>query len=86
MESLKYWKPQTFDIATFKWRLHERRNKEFIGNGSDKGKATYNFNELGFRGASPKKKGFKTSIAGREFAHYYEFLSIIIARSEKATY
>lgn len=64
MKGLKFWKPLTFDIATFKWRLHERRNKEFIGNGSDKGKATYNFNELGFRGASPKKKGFKIMSVG----------------------
>jgi hypothetical protein len=29
MKGLKFWKPLTFDIATFKWRLHERRNKEF---------------------------------------------------------
>lgn len=64
MNSLKFWKPNGFDIATYKWRLHERRNKEFIGNGSDKGKATYNFNELGFRGDSPKRTGFKIMSVG----------------------
>ena len=32
MESLKQWKPETFDIASFKWHLSERKNKEIMGN------------------------------------------------------
>ena len=47
MKGLKFWKPETFGISNYKWKLSERINKEFIGNGSDKGKATYKFNELG---------------------------------------
>ena len=64
MESLKQWKPKTFDIANYKWLLKERKNKEFLGNGSDKGDCYYTFNELGFRGDSVKKKGFKVMSLG----------------------
>jgi hypothetical protein len=64
MESLKQWKPKTFDIANYKWLLKERKNKEFLGNGSDKGDCYYTFNELGFRGDSPKKKGTKIMSVG----------------------
>ncbi len=35
MDILNYWKPETFDIASFKWHLKERVNKEILGNGSD---------------------------------------------------
>ena len=59
MESLKFWKPKGFDIASYKWLLEERKNKEILGNGSDTGTCYYTFNELGFRGDSPKKKGLK---------------------------
>ena len=64
MKGLKFWKSETFDISNYKWKLKERINKEFIGNGSDEGKATYNFNEYGFRGDSPKKRGFKIMSVG----------------------
>jgi hypothetical protein len=64
MESLKFWKPETFDIASFKWHLKERVNKEILGNGSDIGSCYYTFNELGFRGDSPKKKGTRIMSVG----------------------
>ena len=44
MESLKFWKPKGFDIASYKWLLEERKNKEILGNGSDPGNCYYSFN------------------------------------------
>jgi hypothetical protein len=64
MESLEFWKPKGFDIASYKWLLEERKNKEILGNGSDTGTCYYTFNELGFRGDSPKKKGLKIMSVG----------------------
>jgi hypothetical protein len=64
MENLKLWKPETFDIASFKWHFSERKNKEIVGNGSDLGSCYYTFNELGFRGDSPKKKGTRVMSVG----------------------
>lgn len=64
MESLKFWKVKGFDIASYKWLLEERKNKEILGNGSDTGTCYYIFNELGFRGDSPKKKGLKIMSVG----------------------
>ena len=64
MESLKFWNPNGFDIASYKWLLKERKNKELLGNGSDAGTCYYTFNELGFRGDSPKKKGLKIMSVG----------------------
>jgi hypothetical protein len=64
MESLKFWKVKGFDIASYKWLLEERKNKEILGNGSDTGTCYYTFNELGFRGDSPKKKGLKIMSVG----------------------
>lgn len=59
MKGLKFWNTEEFDIASFKWKLSERINEELLGNGSDKGNCYYTFNELGFRGDSPKKKNLK---------------------------
>ena len=59
MEALKYWNTEEFDIATYKWSIKERKDKELLGNGSDEGNCYYAFNELGFRGDSPKKKGIQ---------------------------
>jgi hypothetical protein len=64
MKSLNFWKPEGFDIASYKWLLEERKNKEMLGNGSDSGNCYYTFNELGFRGDSPKKKGMKVMSVG----------------------
>lgn len=64
MKSLKYWNTEEFDIASYKWHLKERVDKEILGNGSDKGICYYTFNELGFRGDSPKKKGLRIMSVG----------------------
>jgi hypothetical protein len=64
MKSLKYWTIDGFDIATYKWSIKERINKEIMGNGSDKGNCYYSFNELGFRGDSPKKNGIRIMSVG----------------------
>jgi hypothetical protein len=64
MKSLKYWNTSEFDIASYNWQLKERINQEILGNGPDTGKCYYSFNELGFRGDSPKKKGLKIMSVG----------------------
>ena len=64
MDSLKFWNPKEFDIASYKWHLKERVDKEILGNGSDEGNCYYTFNELGFRGDSPKKKGLRIMSVG----------------------
>ena len=64
MNSLKFWNPKEFDIASYKWHLKERIDKEILGNGSDEGNCYYTFNELGFRGDSPKKKGLRVMSVG----------------------
>lgn len=65
MKTLKYWSVNHFDVATYKWKLCERVNKQFNGSGSDNtGKCTYTYNELGFRGDSLQKKGFKIMSIG----------------------
>jgi hypothetical protein len=64
MNSLIFWNPKEFDIASYKWHLKERIDKEILGNGSDEGNCYYTFNELGFRGDSPKKKGLRVMSVG----------------------
>lgn len=65
MNSLKYWKPETFEISSHKWNLSERVNKTYNHSGSDStGKCLYTYNELGFRGDSIYKEGFKVMSIG----------------------
>ena len=64
MKSLKYWNTEEFDIASYKWSIKERVDKELLGNGSDPGNCYYSFNELGFRGDSPKKNGIRIMSVG----------------------
>jgi len=64
MKALKFWNTEEFDISDYKWYLKDRVNKELSGNGSDKGNCYYTFNELGFRGDSPKKKGIRIMSVG----------------------
>jgi hypothetical protein len=64
MKSLKFWKPEGFDISSYKWHLSERIDKEILGNGPDTGRCFYTFNELGFRGDSPKKRGTRFMSVG----------------------
>lgn len=64
MESLKYWNPDTFEIASYRWKLEERKNKQIVGNASDENKCIYTFNEFGFRGDSPTQSGTKLMAVG----------------------
>ena len=65
MNPLKYWDPNEFEISSFKFKLDERKNKIFKTSGSDNtGLCTYTYNELGFRGDSIKKEGFKVMSLG----------------------
>jgi hypothetical protein len=65
MNSLRFWKKSGFDVASYKWKLEERRNKSFNGSGSDTSNTnTYTYNELGFRGDSIYKDGFRIMSVG----------------------
>jgi lysophospholipase L1-like esterase len=65
MEMLKFWSPDGFEVSSYKWKLQERVNKRFNGSGSDTSdKCTYTYNELGFRGDSIHKEGFKIMSIG----------------------
>ena len=60
MNPLKYWDPNEFEISSYKFKLGERKNKIFKTSGTDNtGLCTYTYNELGFRGDSIKREGFK---------------------------
>ncbi len=68
MKSLEYWNPEGFEIASFQFKLTERENKAYTTSGSDKTNlCRYTYNELGFRGDSVKKKGFKIMSIGCSF-------------------
>jgi hypothetical protein len=65
MNPLVYWKPETFEISSFKFKLDERKNKTYNTSGSDNsGLCRYTYNELGFRGDSIDKKGFRIMSLG----------------------
>ena len=65
MNPLKYWSPEGFEISSFKYPLRERMNKTYSTSGSDDtSKCIYTYNELGFRGDSIKKEGFKVMSIG----------------------
>ena len=65
MKPLKYWKPEGFEISSYKYSLKERINKTYkTSGGDDTGKCRYTYNELGFRGDSIHKKGFKVMSIG----------------------
>jgi lysophospholipase L1-like esterase len=65
MDILKYWTPNGFEISSYKWHLYERVNKTFNGSGSDtSGLCTYTYNDLGFRGDSSTKEGFRIMSLG----------------------
>jgi len=65
MKPLEYWTPKGFEISSYKWHLEGRKNKTHNTSGSDNtGLCTYTYNELGFRGDSIKKEGFKVMSIG----------------------
>ena len=68
MKPLKYWTPAGFEIASYKYSLKERINKTYTKSGGDNtGKCRYSYNELGFRGDSITKDGFKIMSIGCSF-------------------
>jgi hypothetical protein len=65
MKSLKYWNPNGFEIAPYKNSLKQRANQTYsTSGGDDSGLCTYTYNELGFRGDSIYKEGFKVMALG----------------------
>lgn len=65
MKPLKYWNPEGFEISSYKYSLKERVNQTYTVSGGDNtGLCTYTYNELGFRGDSPTKNGFKVMSIG----------------------
>ena len=65
MKPLEYWNPEGFDISSYKYSLKERVNQTYTTSGGDNTNlCTYTYNELGFRGDSIKKEGFKVMSLG----------------------
>ena len=68
MDSIKYWSAENFEISSHMFNLHKRVNKMNRVSGSDKtGANVYTYNELGFRGDSISKEGFKVMSIGCSF-------------------
>lgn len=68
MNSLKFWKPLNFDVTSFRWKLKERVGRRFQGSGSDHtNKNDYTYNEVGFRGNSILKEGYKIMSVGSSY-------------------
>ena len=66
MESLKYWSPNEFEVSSLRYKLNgQRRVKEFRSPTSVKTEScTYTYNDLGYRGDSIHKKGFRIMSIG----------------------
>lgn len=65
MQPLKFWTVENFEISSFLYNLDNRKGKTYKTSGSDNTNlCTYTYNELGFRGDSVKKKGFKVMSLG----------------------
>ena len=65
MKPLEYWTPEEFEISSFLFNLNERKGKTYKTSGTDNtGRCSYSYNELGFRGDSIKKNGFKIMSLG----------------------
>jgi hypothetical protein len=65
MKQINFWNDKSFEISTYKFSLIDRINKTYNASGSDNtGLCTYSYNELGFRGDSINKKGFKVLSLG----------------------
>lgn len=61
MKSLRYWTPNDFETSSLTFRLNRKKIKLAT---DDSGLCTYTYNELGFRGDSIYKKGFKVMSIG----------------------
>jgi hypothetical protein len=64
-DPLKFWTPEGFEISSYKWGISNRKNSSYTTSGSDNtGKCIYTYNEIGFRGDSIHKEGFKIMSIG----------------------
>lgn len=60
LNPIKFWTTDSFEISSYNWGISDRINSEYNTSGNDKTKkCLYKYNELGFRGDSIHKKGFK---------------------------
>jgi hypothetical protein len=65
MTPLKFWTVDGFEISSYRWGISNRKNSSYMTSGSDNtGKCTYTYNEIGFRGDSIYKEGFKIMSIG----------------------
>ena len=65
MNPLQYWNPEGFQISSFQFKLDARKGKTYKTASTDNTNlCTYTYNELGFRGDSIKKEGFKVMSLG----------------------
>jgi hypothetical protein len=65
MDVLDYWSIKNFEISSFSYPLKDRINKSYRTSGGDNsGLCLYTYNELGFRGDSITKNGFKVMSFG----------------------
>jgi hypothetical protein len=65
MKPLKHWNPNEFEISSYKHSLKKRINKIYTTEDGDiSNLCSYTYNELGFRGDSIKKEGFKVISLG----------------------
>lgn len=65
MDPLKFWTPEGFEISTYQYGIDTRKEKTYYTSGSDNTRlCEYTYNELGFRGDSIKKDGFKVMSIG----------------------
>jgi hypothetical protein len=65
MKKPKYWDIDTFEISSYAFGIKKRKNRTYKTSGSDNsGICTYTYNELGFRGDSIHKNGFKVMSIG----------------------
>ena len=65
MKPLQYWNPDGFELSSYRNTLKKRINKTYTTEDGDiSNLCTYTYNELGFRGDSIKKEGFKVMSFG----------------------
>ena len=66
MNSLQFWMKETFDVTSEStWNLAERKNTTSTISGNDNsGMCSYTYNELGFRGDSIYKGGYRILSVG----------------------
>ena len=65
MQILNYWTTENFEISSYGYHQKDKINKQFTTSGGDiSGKCIYTYNELGFRGDSIHKDGFKIMTLG----------------------